>query len=346
MGITRRQFVTFLGASGAMSLMGCPSQQASVGTLINYKNEGEYFPVSIQHAFGNTVIDAQPQRIVTLGLGADEICLSLGVLPKGISTTYWGTDSHGYLPWFREYIESHTLELPQVIALFPEIDVEKIITLKPDIILAPQSGLSKEVYQQLSSFVRVVAFPGKPWLTPVNQQIEMISAALGKYGQGLQLIEQQKQQSLLFRKKHHILNQKTFAYIYADPNSPYLWCYLRGDQRVDFLESLGLELLPIIANADIRSGSAAVNIGIENVDLLNQADVVIASFSSQEAQEKMHQHPLFSTLKAIRTGGYLAMHDASLIMAMQCGTPLSTQWLLKRLLPMLETIEHNLAIRD
>ncbi|ETD71355.1 ABC transporter substrate-binding protein [Pelistega indica] len=344
MGISRRQFVSILSLYGVASFTGCSPQPSAVSPLIRYTQQNKKFPVEIRHAFGYTSVNTLPQRIVTIGSGADEICLSLGVMPVGISTTYWGTDSKGYLPWMVEYTEQNQLSLPPVIPLFPEIDVEKIIELEPDLILAPQSDISRALYRQLSSFVNVIPFPEKPWLTPINQQIEIISAALGQYDQGLQLIEDQKQQSALFKEHHPQLAQKTFVFIYTDQNSPHLWCYSRGDQRIDFLESLGLTLLPIVANMPTHAGAAAVNIGIENVDLLNQADIVIASFPSLESQEIMQRHPLFSTLHAMKTGGYLGIHDPSVIMAMLCGSPISRPWLLKRLLPLLLTIEQNLAV--
>ncbi|HEY9270663.1 MAG TPA: ABC transporter substrate-binding protein, partial [Achromobacter sp.] len=41
------------------------------------------FPITIGSALGQAVIAAPPKRVVTLGLGADDLALSLGVVPVG-----------------------------------------------------------------------------------------------------------------------------------------------------------------------------------------------------------------------------------------------------------------------
>ena len=50
--------------------------------------------------------------------------------------------------------------------MYPELDVEAVIALEPDLILAPQSGLDQATFDQLSEFTDVVAYPEGPWITP------------------------------------------------------------------------------------------------------------------------------------------------------------------------------------
>ncbi|MGT0150616.1 hypothetical protein ACT691_19040 [Vibrio metschnikovii] len=87
-----------------------------------------------------------PKRVVTLGAGAEDWVLSLGVVPIAIEPHYWGGDEQGYLPWFREAIEAQNLPLPSMISSYPELDVERLLALKPDLILAPQSGITRESF--------------------------------------------------------------------------------------------------------------------------------------------------------------------------------------------------------
>ena len=135
--------------------------------------------MTLQGALGTAIIKAPPKRVVTIGLGADDLAVSLGVVPVGVSRADWGGDARHYWPWVRAAIEA-SAPLPALITEYPELDVEQIIALQPDVVLAPFSGMSAQAYAQLSRFVPVVAYPEHPFLTPVDTQIDLIAAALGK----------------------------------------------------------------------------------------------------------------------------------------------------------------------
>ena len=116
---------------------------------------------------------------MTLGWGAADIAFSLGTVPVGIEEDTWGGDADGYQPWFRDAVEDEGAELPETIAMYPELDVDAIIALEPDLVLAPQSGLEQDVFDQLSAFVPVVAYPGEPWQTSLEDQVTIAAEALG-----------------------------------------------------------------------------------------------------------------------------------------------------------------------
>ena len=47
---------------------------------------GGAFPVSIEHAFGETTIEEEPERVVVLGWGAQDTVYALGLEPVGMPT--------------------------------------------------------------------------------------------------------------------------------------------------------------------------------------------------------------------------------------------------------------------
>lgn len=103
-----------------------------------------------------------------------------------------GGDKQGYLPWFRQALEQRGEPLPQVLNMYPELDIEQLINLKPDVIIATQSGMSQSLYNQLSRFAPVVAYPGRPWLTSLTQQVELIGQTLGEESQIHPLLQELK----------------------------------------------------------------------------------------------------------------------------------------------------------
>src|SRR5690554_3147776 len=100
------------------------------------------FPVTIEHAFGETVIEAEPQRVVTWGWGSTDAAIALGVVPVAIPFQAYGGDENGVLPWIAEALEEMGAETPTVLPDSAEAPVEAIAAAEPDLILAQYSGLT------------------------------------------------------------------------------------------------------------------------------------------------------------------------------------------------------------
>ncbi|AYA39590.1 iron-siderophore ABC transporter substrate-binding protein [Xenorhabdus nematophila] len=294
------------------------------------------YPKIITTELGTAVINQPPQRIVALGTGTEDILLDLGIIPVGIESHRWGGDAEGYLPWFREEIERRGAQLPAIIEMYPELDVEKIINLKPDLILATQSGITRENYNHLSHFVPVVAYPEKPWQTTPRQQIALAAQALDKAEQGKKLIAELD--NLLTQTGSTIphIARYHFAYIKAGTTGNTLSLYVKNDPRVDTLTHLGLSLLPIAGSLTAPFGNFAVNIGLENAELLNGADILVTWYSNEQERRETESQPLFQSIRAVRQGGYIPLTDQSVVMSMSYGSPLSLRWGLPKFIPLLK----------
>ena len=180
MRIARRAAAVASAAAVALTLAACAgtADDAARRAASSATSDG-IFPVSIDSTLGTAEIEEKPERVVTLGWGAADIAFSLGTVPVGIEEDTWGGDADGYQPWFRDAVEDEGAELPETIAMYPELDVDAIIALEPDLVLAPQSGLEQDVFDQLSAFVPVVAYPGEPWQTSLEDQVTIAAEALG-----------------------------------------------------------------------------------------------------------------------------------------------------------------------
>ncbi|PKH22764.1 iron-siderophore ABC transporter substrate-binding protein [Enterobacterales bacterium CwR94] len=297
------------------------------------------YPRTLVTGLGSAVINAPPKRIVALGAGAEDIVLQLGIVPVGIEAHYWGGDRQGYLPWFRQEVERRNAPLPVALNLSPETDIEAILRLQPDLIVATQSGMTQQVFDHLSWFVPVVAWPQRPWLTTPQEQITLLAQALNKDPQPLLSDLDDALKQAAAQIPH--LDSYTFAYIRGGTNGSTLAAYVAGDPRVDTLLHMGLKMLPSLAKQSVRFGSFSTFIGLENADQLNDADLVFTWYLNERDQQSIEAQPLFRSIRAFREGGYVPLMDTSLVVAMGYGTPLSVRWALPQFMPILkEAIAH------
>lgn len=293
------------------------------------------FPVTLDSALGKAVITAPPRRVVTLGLGADDLALALGVVPVGVGRADWGGDADHYWPWVRAAIEATGQPLPERITVYPELDIEKIIALRPDVVLAPFSGVTPEAYAQLSRLVPVVAYPGQPFLTPVDTQIDLIATALGRREAAGPLKARIHDALAQAARRYPELAGKTFAYVRADLGSGNFAAYVAGDPRVDTLTAMGLTLAPSVRGLHASAGHFAHYLGFEHADALGDADILVSWFYTPEERDRAAALPLYASIAAVRRGAYVALSDPALVMASSSGTPLAVAWMLDRLAPQL-----------
>ncbi len=59
------------------------------------------FPVTVEHALGSTTIEAEPQRVVTVGVTEQDTVLALGVIPVGV-TDWYGDQPYATWPWAQD----------------------------------------------------------------------------------------------------------------------------------------------------------------------------------------------------------------------------------------------------
>ena len=296
------------------------------------------FPVTITGALGETTIEEKPERVVTLGWGTD-IAYSLGTLPVGIEAQTWGGDAEGYLPWFRAAVEAAGDELPTPIANTGEYDIDAIIALEPDLILAPNSGLTQEQFDQLSKFTNVVAYPEGPWVTPVDEQIEIAAEALGVPEKAQELIDATDAVVAEAAAANPDLANYTFSYVYLGAEAGTLDIYPQGDGRVDLLVNLGLQPDPLWADYTPTGDAFTMTLGLENSDQLNNSDVIITWFNDEAERDTAIAQPLWQSIPAVQNGATYLLLDKALGLATTVSTPLSVPWAIDAYVPILnETV--------
>ena len=125
------------------SLASCGTEAEPTATTESSSAPTAQFPVTIKHAFGETTIEAQPERVATVSWANHEVPIALGVIPVGMSKATWGDDDNdGVLPWVEEKLTELGAETPVLFDETDGIDFEAVADTQPDVILASYSGLT------------------------------------------------------------------------------------------------------------------------------------------------------------------------------------------------------------
>ncbi|MGH8967444.1 MAG: iron-siderophore ABC transporter substrate-binding protein, partial [Actinomycetes bacterium] len=112
-----RTLFAALLATAAMSLTACATGSANGeekdDSKVVTEPDANAFPVTVEHAYGETTIEAEPKRVVTLGWTDQDTALSLGIVPIGATDISWGGNDKGSTPWFDAKLEELGGEQPE-----------------------------------------------------------------------------------------------------------------------------------------------------------------------------------------------------------------------------------------
>lgn len=174
----RRSFLAALAGLPLvpLGLTGCGGKAAGSGP--STAAEPQAFPVTITHAFGDTAIAKEPIRIATLGLGSNDACLALGVVPTAMPLSQ--AKPNGSTPWFDLALLDFGVAVPLLLDEAKGLPVDDLAGMGPDLILACNSALTREDYDTLSKIAPVVAYPKAPMATDWRTVLAMVGKALGR----------------------------------------------------------------------------------------------------------------------------------------------------------------------
>jgi len=286
------------------------------------------YPITIEHAFGTTVIEAKPERVATVAWANHEVPLALGVVPVGFAAATFGdSDGDGLLPWVAERLKELGAETPVLFDEGDGIDFEAVAATEPDVILAAYSGLSQSDYDTLSMIAPVVAYPESPWATDWREMIRHNSAGLGLGVEGDGLIGRIEAQIDTAVSQHPELADKKAMFItHLDPTDLSLVrFYTANDTRVKFFEDLGLHSPKSVVEAT-KPGQFAGEVSAEQIDVFDDVDIFV-TYGGQELLGPLKTDPLASKMRAIANDA-VVMLGSNPVGTAANPTPLSISWVL------------------
>lgn len=310
-GITTIILACTLLITGCSSQAGQNQDKSNVG-----QSASVTYPLTIKHAFGETVIEKQPEKVVTISWGNQDVPLALGVVPVGVSKANYGkADENGLLPWTAEKYKELGIEKPVTFDDIDGLDYEAISNANPDVILAAYSGITQEEYDMLSKIAPVVAYSKLPWQTYWRDQITTNATAIGKKDEGDKLVSNLEDLIAKKTSEYPNLKGKKAAFCYFNPaDLGKFYIYLPTDPRAAYLTDLGLEFPDSVQKLAETSDSFALEISSENIDKLSDIDVIV-TYGNDTLLKQLQSDPLLGTVPAIKRGSVALIEDGSTLAA-------------------------------
>lgn len=299
--MSRRTTLTLAAAATtlALALSGCSASDTD--ETADAAGSGS-FPVTMEHAFGETTIDAQPERVATWGWGSADDAIALGVVPVAMPFQSYGGDDEGVLPWIGEALDEMGAEVPTMLPASEEPPYEEIAAAAPDVILAAYSGITQEQYDLLSEIAPVVAYPGEAWGTDWRELIEITGTALGKTEEAETVLADIDSELAEQAAAHPEFAGKTIA-MTADTTDTF-YVYTPSDPRVDFTLDLGFENAPSVTELATDPAAFSYTLSYEELDKLT-SDVLVNFGTTQEMADAFLTAGYAQVLPQV-TGGAVA----------------------------------------
>ena len=335
---TRMRLLLPLVALAALLPAGCGSDDAEQ-TASPAAEKGGAFPASVEHKFGTTTVEREPERIVVVGLTEQDTVLALGYTP--IATTEWyGDQPHAVWPWAREALGDAK---PTVLTAADGFDFEKIASLRPDLIVGTNSGMRQRDYDKLSRIApTVTSVEGSTdYFSPWDEQVRVIGQALGKPDEAEALVKRVRDRYAAVAEEHPEFEGKTATFSQNGFYDGLLYVYPEG-LNTEFLTYLGFEINPEIT-ALAKEPGVQVAISPERLDTID-ADVIVFATEKPGDVGRLFEEPTFPLLDAVGKNRSVYT-DGTLAGALYFMSPLSLEYALDKLTPQLEAAVEGEAPR-
>ncbi|HCG55850.1 MULTISPECIES: iron-siderophore ABC transporter substrate-binding protein [Brevibacterium] len=249
--------------------------------------------------FGSVEVPQDPQKVVALGWGDAETALALGVQPVGASD-WVEFGGKGVGPWAQDLYD----QAPEIIATM-EPDFEKIAALEPDLILDTKSSGEQKRYDRLSEIAPTVGAPegGDNYLTTMDQQVDLVSQALGREDEGKKVLKDLDEKFDAVRGAHPEFDGKSVSV--AAKTSEGWGAYVEGSERVQFMEKLGFIQSKNVAALKPEGFTATVS--EEKLDDLD-ADLLVA-FPIYIPDTDITKDAAFKRIPAVEDGHALVLTE-------------------------------------
>ncbi|MBR7744243.1 iron-siderophore ABC transporter substrate-binding protein [Phycicoccus sp. BSK3Z-2] len=339
---SRRRLLAAAPLAAALALGACstgPTTESSGGAgSAEPTVAADAFPVTLEHAYGETTVEEQPTRIATVGWADADTLAALGIVPVGAPEITWGGNDAGSTDWFDAQVEELGADASGMTRYDDSagIPFEDIAATTPDLILGLSSGVSEEDYDRLSQIAPTVPWTEAAWGTPWQEQVEVIGEAVGMSEQAEQLRADTEQLITDAVAANPEIEGTSAAWAWFTPTDlSTIGLYTTSDLRPQMLEEFGFEPSPTVVELSEQDPSAfTANLSAERAADL-EADVVVFYAEEGAGAEELTANPLVGQIPALQDGHYVASADNAVALSMSLPSPLSVRTAVDDFLPKL-----------
>lgn len=273
-----KKFIVFaLAFSLALSLLGCQAQPEKKQVLEK---------IVLTDDTGKKIVLSGPaKRVVSLAPANTEIIYALGGEEKLVGVTT-----------YCDYPEE--AKKKEKVGDFANPNVEKIISLKPQVVLAT-GGVQKGVVEKLTEFKIKVFVVDPKNFDGLFSDIQKIGKIIGKKGKAEKLVDDLKARVEEVKKKAHGLPKpKVFFEIYSQP--------LMTAGKNTFINDM-IEIAGGI-NIGAQAGVGYPQFSVEQL-IKENPDVYLAAKGSMNSPEDLRKRPGYTGLKAVKEGKVFVLDD-------------------------------------
>ena len=286
----------------------------------------------IKHAFGKTEVKAPPKRIVSAGYTEHDYLLALGIIPIAV-TEWYGGFPFATWPWATDRLGAAT---PEVLTLTDGLMIDKIASLKPDLILATDAGLDQDTYSKLSGIAPTIAQSGKyAFFEPWKDQAKAIGQAVFKPSEMDAVVQAVDNKFASAASAHAGFKDKKAIYLQGELLDGQAVAY-RSGPRTAYLTALGLTV-PAELESYAKGDQLAYLPAEQLSSILGQADVLVWGTESEEQSTALRADPVI-----IKLGSSLLNRSIftskELAGAINFSSPLSLTYVVDNLVPQLARI--------
>ncbi|NEO27672.1 MAG: iron-siderophore ABC transporter substrate-binding protein [Kamptonema sp. SIO4C4] len=247
---------------------------------------------AIAHVKGETCVPQTPKRVVVLHdyLGLDAV-LALGVQPVGAVGTVGS--SSPFPPWLAEKTQG-----VELVGTPQQPNLEKIVTLQPDLIITLENEGHQEIYRELSQIAPTVIIPSQRELFP---ELTFLGKVLGQpeKAQALQDRYQQRLQEFRDAMGEERLQELEVSLVRFLPDGVRIEGTSYNVGKI--LQDAGLKRPPE------QQIERPLQVSLEQIEMID-GDVMFANTianpqlqsAANQTLQRYKQHPLWSKLKAVQ----------------------------------------------
>jgi iron complex transport system substrate-binding protein len=242
----------------------------------------------VKHAFGETRIPVKPQRIIVLNdISLLDPVLSLGIKPIG-TVSYF--PEYDFL--FRGVTNDEAAGI-EIVGLGNQPNLEKILLLKPDLILMRE--YQKSFYKKLSAIAPTVAIDLPSLNYSFKENLRFIAQVLGVTEKAEQVIAQYHERvKQLQQLMGECLKEIEVSVINLFTEGTFA-IYSGNETYNQVLQDIGIRLIFILANQKEITLVSSIEV-LNNYD----ADILFVISENKDIVPSFFQNPLLSKLKAAK----------------------------------------------